>query len=73
MVVPNCPGSLTREICELSVLFDTVYKSKNTNFRDVWAAVVEAMEWAFTGSRTLNTMDSYKVALPSLAMRKLDS
>jgi hypothetical protein len=40
----------------------------------MWARVVEAMEYASTGSTTLDTMASYKVALPAnLSMRKLDS
>jgi hypothetical protein len=44
------------------------------SFSDAWSAVVEFMESASTGTMTDDTMDSYKIALPSgLSSKGVDS
>ncbi len=65
IILTECPGSITREICELSVWFNTIYENSNHGLNATWSALVEAMEAASTGSARLETMDTYKVALPS--------
>jgi hypothetical protein len=54
-----------REICELSVWFNTIYENSNHGLNATWSSLVEAMEAASTGSVRLETMDTYKIALPS--------
>jgi hypothetical protein len=74
LVTSECSGSVTREICELSTWFGSVYDSDNKGLHDAWAPLVEAMETRSTGSASLEVMDSYKVALPSsLTVSGLDS
>jgi hypothetical protein len=65
LIASKCPGSITREISELSVWFESMYESKNVGCNDAWSAVVEAMECASTGTTKCDTMESYKVAFPS--------
>jgi hypothetical protein len=65
MIISKCQGSITREISELSVWYESVYGSTNVSFSDAWSAVVESMENASTGTMTYETMDSYKIAFPS--------
>jgi hypothetical protein len=65
IILSECPGSITREICELSVWFNNIYDNSNHGLNATWSALVEAMEAISTGSIRLETMDTYKVALPS--------
>jgi hypothetical protein len=65
-----------REICQLSVLLDTVYENSACGlhvacmwlacgFHEAWVRLVEAMEVASKGSTLLDVMGSYKVTLPN--------
>ncbi len=65
LILTECPGSIMREICELSVWFSTIYENSNHGLNATWSSLVEAMEAASTGSVRLETMDTYKVALLS--------
>jgi hypothetical protein len=65
LIISKCQGSITREISELSVWYESVYGLTNISYSDAWSAVVESMENASTGTTTCETMDSYKIALPS--------
>jgi hypothetical protein len=74
LVTSECSGSVTREICEMSTSFGTVYDSDNKGLHEAWTPLVEAMENCSTGSTRLEVMDLYKVALPSsLTANGLDS
>jgi hypothetical protein len=74
LVVSECAGSVTREICELSVWFSSVYENDNKGLHETWSSLVEAMENISTGSTRTEIMDSYKVALPStLTSNNLDT
>jgi hypothetical protein len=65
MIISECPGSIIREICELSVWLDTVYENSACGFHEAWVRLVEAMEVISKVLTILDVMDSYKVALPS--------
>jgi hypothetical protein len=72
--VSECSGSVTREICELSVWFSNVYDNDNKGLHETWPPLVEAMESCSIGATRLEVMDSYKVALPSaLTTTNLDT
>jgi hypothetical protein len=74
LVVSECAGSVTREICELSVWLSNVYENDNKGLHETWSSLVEAMENISTGSTRTEIMDSYKVALPStLTSNNLDT
>jgi hypothetical protein len=65
LILSDCPGSIIREICELSVWFNTIYENSNHGLNATWSSLVEAMEATSTGSIRLETMDTYKIALLS--------
>jgi hypothetical protein len=74
LVVSECTGSVTREICELSVWYSNVYDNDNKGLHETWSPLVEAMESSSIGSTRMEIMDSYKVALPStLTSTSLDT
>jgi hypothetical protein len=73
LILTECPGTIVRELCELSNWFNNVYDSNPLGFHEVWLETVAAMEENSNGTTTLDVMDSYKLALPSsLAARTLD-
>jgi hypothetical protein len=65
LVVSPCPGTLIREIQELSTWFDTVYDNNCECLHESWAALVAALDNCSSGATTLANMDTYKVVLPS--------
>jgi hypothetical protein len=70
----NVKNSLNVECRKYSVWFGSVYENNNRGMHETWAPLVEAMEGISIGSTKLDTMDSYKVALPpSLTCQNLDS
>jgi hypothetical protein len=74
LILSECPGSVTREISELSVWFGSVYENNNRGLHETWVPLVEAMENISIGSTKMDNMDTYKVALPSsLVCKDLDS
>jgi hypothetical protein len=73
LVITECPGTIVRELSELTNWYSNVYDSDPLGFHEVWIQMVAAMEECSTGTTTLDVMDSYKIALPStLATVKLD-
>jgi hypothetical protein len=52
-------------MCELAMWFNSIYENGNLGLTGTWASLVESMETLSSGSTKLETMDSYKVALPS--------
>jgi hypothetical protein len=73
LVSAECPGSVVREVCELSTWFEQVYDSNPQGMRDAWHNTVTAMEMHSTGITQLEVMESYKVVLlSSLNTRSLD-
>jgi hypothetical protein len=73
LIITECPGTIVRELCELSNRYNNVYDSNPLGFHEVWLETVAAMEECSNGTTTLDVMDSYKLALPSsLATRTLD-
>ncbi len=73
LIVSECPGTIVRELCELTNWFSNIYDTSPLGFHDVWLKLVAAMEENSTGSIALDVMDSYKLALPStLQSRSLD-
>ncbi len=74
LVVSECTGSVTREICKLSVWYSSVYDNDNKGLHESLSPLVEAMESSSVGSTRMEIMDSYKVALPSaLTSNSLDT
>jgi hypothetical protein len=65
LIISECPGSIIREICELSVWLDSVYENSACGLHETWVRLVEAMEVTSKDSTILDVMDSYKIALPS--------
>jgi hypothetical protein len=65
LIVSECPGSVIREICELSMWFNSIYETSNHGLTATWSSLVEAMEAISTGSTRLEAMDTYKIAWPS--------
>ncbi len=73
LILSECPGSILRELSELTTWFEKVYDSDPQGLRESWVALVRAMESCSTGLTATDTMETYKVALPSdLTMRSLD-
>jgi hypothetical protein len=64
LIVSACPGMFTREIVEFTVWLDHVYEGDTKGLRDSWVGVAEAMEHTSEGSATMDSMDTYKLALP---------
>jgi hypothetical protein len=74
LILSECPGSVTREISQLSVWLGSVYENNNRGLHETWVPLVETMENISIGTTKMDTMDMYKVALPSnLACKDLDS
>jgi hypothetical protein len=44
LILSECPGSVTREISELSVWLGSVYENNNRGLHETWVPLVEAME-----------------------------
>jgi hypothetical protein len=63
LVITECPGTIVRELSELTNWYSNVYDSDPLGFHEVWMQVVTAMEECSTGTTTLDVMDSYKIAL----------
>ncbi len=65
LIVSPCPGTLIREIKELSTWFDQVYDNNCECLHESWAALVASLDNCSSGATTLANMDTYKVVLPS--------
>jgi hypothetical protein len=65
LIGTDCPGSLSREITELSVWFSTIYEGSHLGMCDVWAGVVVAVEEFPAGAAPLSSTETYKLPLPS--------
>jgi hypothetical protein len=73
LIMSECPGSIVRELGELTTWFEKVYDSDPQGLWDSWVGLVRAMETCSTGLTATDTMETYKVVLPSdLTMRSLD-
>jgi uncharacterized spore protein YtfJ len=59
LIISECPGSIIREICELSVWLDSVYGNSACGLHETWVRLVEAMEVTSKDSTILDVMDSY--------------
>ncbi len=57
-------GTFTREIVEFTIWLDPVYEGDTKGLRESWVGVAEAMENISVGSAAMDTMDTYKLALP---------
>ncbi len=73
LIASDCPGSIVRELSELTTWYDRMYDSKPEGLRETWLGLAKAMENCSTGIGSLEAMDSYKMVLPrSLQSRSLD-
>jgi hypothetical protein len=73
LILSECPGSIVRELGELTTWFEKVYDSDPQGLRESWVGLVRAMETCSTGLTATDTMETYKVVLPSdLTMCSLD-
>jgi hypothetical protein len=73
LILSECPGSIVRELGELSTWFEKVCDSDPQGLRESWASLVRAMETCSTGTAATDSMESYKVVLPGdLTTRALD-
>jgi hypothetical protein len=64
LIVSDCPGTIVRELSELSIWLDMVYDGNLQGLQEVWRGLIAAMDNCFTGSVTLDVMESYKILLP---------
>jgi hypothetical protein len=72
-VLSECPGSIVRELAELATWYNKVYDTDPQGLKESWLCLIKAMETNSTGMISLESMDSYKVILPSSLMtRDLD-
>jgi hypothetical protein len=70
----KCPGSIVRELSELTTWFEKVCDSDPQGLRESCVGLVRAMETCSTGLTAIDTKETYKVVLPSdLTMRSLDN
>ncbi len=60
----DCPGTIVRELSELSIWLDMVYDGNPQGLQDVWPGLIAAMDNCSTGSVALDVMESYKILLP---------
>jgi hypothetical protein len=73
LITSECPGSIVRELCELTNWYSNVYDSNPLGFHEVWMEMVAAMEESSIGTTILDVMETYKLAMPStLGSRTLD-
>ncbi len=64
LIVTDCPGTIVRELSELSIWLDMVYDGNPQGLQDVWRGLIAAMDNCSTGSVALDVMESYKILLP---------
>jgi hypothetical protein len=64
LIVTDCPGTIVRELSELSIWLEMVYVGNPQGLQDVWRGLVAAMDNCSTGSVALDVMESYKILLP---------
>jgi hypothetical protein len=73
LIISECPGTIVRELSELTTWFDRMYDSNPQGMRETWHCLAKAMESCSTGIALLAAMDSYKLILPKdLHSRTLD-
>jgi hypothetical protein len=73
LIASECPGTIVRELSELTTWFDRMYDSNPQGMRETWNCLAKAMESCSTGIAILAAMDSYKLVLPKdLQSRALD-
>jgi hypothetical protein len=73
LLVSECPGTIVREIGEFAIWLESVYDMSPQGLHNVWRGLVAAMENFSTGATTLDTVETYKLVLPStLHARLLD-
>ncbi len=58
LILSECPGSIVRELSELSTWFNSVYDTNPQGLQDVWHGLVVAMDACSTGSALLDIMES---------------
>jgi hypothetical protein len=72
LIVSDCPGTIVRELSELSIWLDMVYDGNPQGLQEVWRGLIAAMDSCSSGSVVLDVMESYKILLPcSLESRML--
>ncbi len=64
LIVTGCPGTIVRELSELSTWLDMVYDGNPQGLQDVWRGLIAAMDNCSNGSVALEVMESYKILLP---------
>ncbi len=64
LIVSDCPGTIVRELSEISIWLDMVYDGNPQGLQDVWRGLIAAMDNCTTGSVALDVMESYKILLP---------
>jgi hypothetical protein len=64
LIVTDCPGTIVRELSELSIWLEMVYDGNPQGLQDVWRGLIAAMDNCSAGSVALDVMESYKILLP---------
>jgi hypothetical protein len=65
LIITQCPGTVAREIHNLSTWLESVYDNNPARLLPAWSALVTATESCSVGAATLGAMDANKVPLPT--------